>query len=48
VGDLRIALKHKQRTHDDLCSEIFSLVNGADHKDWNAHIVRLYQSYISE
>jgi hypothetical protein len=48
VSDLRITLKHRQRTHDDLCSEIYTLVNNTDAKDWNDEIVRLYQAYIRQ
>lgn len=45
---MRIALKHRQRVHDDLCSELYNIVNATDAKDWNTNIVRLYQTYVQD
>jgi hypothetical protein len=34
--------------HDELCSEIFAIVNTVDPNEWNPAIIKIYQSYIKE
>jgi hypothetical protein len=34
--------------HDELCSEIFMIINTIDPKEWNSNFVKIYQAYIKE
>ena len=45
---MKTQLKSKERVHNDLCSEIFYIVNNTDSKEWNSSLVRIYKNYINE
>lgn len=47
-GELRVSAKQWERVHDELCYEIFVVVNTLDPKEWNPALVKIYQSYIKE
>ncbi len=34
--------------HDELCWELFMIVNTLDQKEWNTRLVQIYQAYIKE
>jgi len=46
--EMKTQLKSKERVHNDLCSEIFYIVNNTDSKEWNSSLVRIYKNYINE
>lgn len=46
--DTKATLKQKERIHDELCFEIFMIINTVDQKEWNNSFVKIYQSYIKE
>jgi hypothetical protein len=41
-------LKNKERIHDELCYDIFNIVNTIDQKEWASPFLKVYQSYIRE
>jgi hypothetical protein len=45
-SDLKIGLKCKEQQYDELCSELFDIMNTVNPKDWNAHLIKLYQTYL--
>jgi hypothetical protein len=45
---LKISLKYKERLYDELCSEIFMVINTVDPKDWNTEFIKIYQTHIKE
>ena len=45
---MKIQLKYKERVHDELCSEIFLVINTVDPQDWNGEFIKIYQNHIKE
>ena len=43
-----MALKLKERVFDQLCSQLFMIVNTVDDKDWNENIIKIYKTFIKE
>ena len=43
-----MALKLKERVFDQLCSQLFMIVNTVDAKDWNENIIKIYKTFIKE
>ena len=48
LGDSKIALKHTQNNYEELCNEIFNLVNHVDAKDWKRNLLRVYEEHVVE
>lgn len=46
--ELKNSYKLKDRLHEELCYQLFVLVNNEDPKQWNAGLVKLYQTYAQE
>lgn len=46
--EMRSQLKLKERSYDELSSQIFMVINTADPKDWNAAFVKIYQTHIKD
>lgn len=47
-NELKNTAKLKDRQHEELCYELFILVNNVDPKEWNVGLVKLYQTYAQE
>ena len=43
-----MAIKLKDRIFDQLCSELFMIVNTVDPKEWNEHIIKIYKNNLIE
>lgn len=41
-------MRNKERAHNELCYEIFSMVNTQDQKEWPSVLIKIYQRYVKE